>query len=185
MKKLLCLLAALLFLAGAVPGLSEPLTLADDLVVEARIELNDRAAYIFSCRYPQADPSDPSAELINSFYQYEAGYAEKFTIPMNSEYYQTQNPAEDIREEIDYTVTCNNEEFFGVLIHTVQSGLQTYAGHTFSRKDIKPGSSVSLPYLLGLLEGTGHDTWLEDRQTAKADALAVTSTRSPNTASPP
>ena len=38
-----------------------------------------------------------------------------------------------------------------------------------ARKGLKPGSSVALPYLLGLLESEESDTWLQNRQTGKAD----------------
>ena len=168
MKKII---AAALALAGCASALAEPLTQAPDLANEVREELNGSAAYVYVYRYPQVDPEDPSAELINTFYQYKADDAEGFEIPMNADYYRGENPEEDVRVEIDYEVTCNNDDFFSVLIHTRQGDLDTYAGHTFSRKNIKPGSSVALPYLLGLLESEETDTWLQDRQTAKADRL--------------
>jgi len=152
-------------------GRAEPLMLAEDLADEIRVELNDRASYVYSYRYPQADSADPSAELINSFYRYRADDAAGFEIPMNADYYRGQDPSEDITVRITYTVTCNNDDFFSVLLRTEQGELLTFAGHTFSRKDIKPGSSVALPYLLGLLQSDETDTWLQDRQTAKADAL--------------
>ena len=150
---------------------AEPLKLAEDLRGDVREELNDRAAYVYQYTYPQIDPEDPSAELINTFYQYLASDAEGFEIPMNADYYRTQDPERDVTVKIEYTVTCNNDDFFSVLIHTAQDDFHTWTGHTFSRKDIKPGSSVALPYLLGILQTEETDTWLQDRQTAKADAL--------------
>ena len=176
MRRRTILLTAFLALA-LIPALlsgtgrAEPLMLAEDLADEIRVELNDRASYVYSYRYPQADSADPSAELINSFYRYRADDAAGFEIPMNADYYRGQDPSEDITVRITYTVTCNNDDFFSVLLRTEQGELLTFAGHTFSRKDIKPGSSVALPYLLGLLESDETDTWLQDRQTAKADAL--------------
>lgn len=126
---------------------------------------------MYSFRYPQVDPSDPSAERINAFYQYRADDAVGFDVPMNADYYRTLDPEEDVTVRIDYQVTCNNEDFFSVLIRTVQGDLETWAGHTFSRKDLKPGLSVALPYLLGILDSAETDTWLQDRQTGKADSL--------------
>ncbi len=166
------MLLAGLWLTGLwLPALAEPLSLGQDLQAEIREELNDHAAYIYRYSYPQVDPEEPAAELINSFYQYEAEDAEGFGIPMNADYYRTLDPKEDILVEITYEVTCNNEDFFSVLLHTRQEELNTWSGHTFSRKDIKPGSSVALPYLLGILNTGETDPWLQDRQTAKADAL--------------
>ena len=162
---------ALLMAWICLPALAEPLSLGEDLQAEVREELNDSAAYIYRYSYPQVDPEEPSAELINSFYRYEAEDAEGFEIPMNADYYRTLDPEEDILVEITYEVTCNNDDFFSVLVHTQQEDLNTWTGHTFSRKDIKPGSSVALPYLLGILDSGETDTWLQDRQTAKADAL--------------
>ena len=155
----------------ASPAAAEPLKLGEDLAEEIRIPLNEKADYVYAYRYPQADAEDPSAELINGFYQYKAEDAAGFEIPMNADYYRGLDLTEDEEVRIDYRVTCNSDDFFGVLIHMQQGELHTYTGHTFSRKDIRPGSSVALPYLLGLLESDESDTWLQDRQTAKADAL--------------
>ena len=168
-KRFLGLLAAML--AAASWAAADPLALAPDLTLEIREELNGEADYICSLRYPQADPGDPSAELINSFFRYLAEDAAGFGIPMNADYYRTQEPSSDIREETGYQVTCNSDDFFSVLVETVQGELTTWTGYTFSRKGLKPGLSVALPYLLGLLESDETDTWLQDRQTARADAL--------------
>ena len=168
-KAMAAVAAAVCLLVTAAAA--EPLILAEDLTDTIRIDLNHEAAYIYSFAYPQADASDPSAELINTFYQYAARDAVEFEVPMNADYYRGQDPQENITVEISYQVTCNNDDFFSVLIHTCQGSLETYAGHTFSRKDLKPGSSVALPYLLGMLESEESDTWLQDRQTGKADQL--------------
>ena len=158
-----------MLLAGS--ALAEPLALAPDLAEEVRVPLNGTAEYVYSYRYPQVDSDDPSAELINTFYQYLADDAVGFEVPMNADYYRSEGTAEDVQVRIEYEVTCNSDDFFSVLVSTAQGGLRTWAGHTFSRKGIKPGSSVALPYLLGLLESGETDTWLQDRQTARADAL--------------
>ncbi len=169
-RRLICLWAAIC-LCGLSAAWAEPLKLGEDLTAEIRVPLNDGADYVYRYRYPQADPSDPSAELINSFFQYKAEDAEGFEIPMNADYYRGLDPREDVMVEVDYQVTCNGENFFSALVTTRQGELTTCAGYTFSRKDLKPGLSVALPYLLGLLDSGETDTWLQDRQTAKADAL--------------
>ena len=172
MKKTTRALALALALAGtASAAAAEPLRLAEDLRDEIRIGLNGNADYVYAYCYPQADPEDPSAELINTFYQYLADDAAGFEVPMNADYYKSLNPQEDVTVRISYTVTCNNDDFFSALIHTEQDGLSVWKGHTFSRKGLKPGMSVALPYLLGLLESGETDTWLQDRQTARANEL--------------
>lgn len=171
MKKILACLAALMLAASAGVARGEPLTMAEDLQDEVRISLNGSADYVYRFRYPRVDEADPSAELINSFFQYKADDAVGFEIPMNADFYRGQNPEEDVKVDIGYEVTCNSDEFFGVLVRTVQGELVTCAGYTFSRTGLKPGSSVALPYLLGMLASDESDTWLQDRQTAKADAL--------------
>ena len=171
MKRIFRLLAAAAVCGLALQAAAEPLTLGPDLADEVRVDLGGEADYVYSYRYPQVDTEDPSAELINGFYQYKAEDAVGFEIPMNADYYRGQGLTEDETVRIDYQVTCNTDDFFGVLIHMVQGELQTYTGHTFSRRDLRPGSSVALPYLLGLLESDENDTWLQDRQTARADAL--------------
>ena len=162
------LAAALCLTAGCSAA---PLEMADELAGIVQIELNGRAKYIYSYTYPQVDAAEPSGEIINTFYQGIARDAEEFEIPMNADYYRGQDPEQDITVEISYEVTCNNDDYFSVLLHTRQGSLDVYAGHTFSRTGLKDGSSVALPYLLGMLDNGETDTWLQDRQTGKADAL--------------
>ena len=77
----------LLALLPMLTGLAAPLDLTEDLKGSVRIELTDQAQYIYSYAYPQVDPADSSAELINTFYQTIARDAEEFEIPMNADYY--------------------------------------------------------------------------------------------------
>ena len=161
----------LILAAAASLAAAEPLKLAEDLQEDVRVNLNERADYVYSFRYPCVDESDPSAELINGFFRYKAEDTVGFEIPMNADYYRGENPSQDVTVKIDYSVTCNTDDYFGVLVRTVQGEMTDYTGYTFSRGDLKPGSSVALPYLLGTLAGDEKDTWLQDRQTARADAL--------------
>lgn len=160
----LCLL--LLFSAA----LAEPLALTEELSGEIRIPLNEKADYVYAYSYPRAGDGSASAEQINSFFRYKAEDAEGFEVPMNADYYRGTDPEEDIRVEVRCRVTCNNGEYFSVLAETRQEDLLSWSGYTFSLRGLKPGLSVALPYLLGLLEGEETDSWLQDRQTARADA---------------
>jgi len=151
---------------------ADPLPLAEDLTDTVRYPIGSGAvSYIYSYTYPQVDETDPSAGLINEFYRYTVSDALDFEVPMNVDYYTSVLPENDVFVTITYEITCNNDDYFALLIKTEGNDFLTYSGHTFSRRDIRPGSSVALPYLLGILSDEENDTWLEDRQTAKADAL--------------
>ena len=71
-KKSLILLLVLLLLPAA--SLADPLHLSEDLseTVTVPYDEQDPAAgsYVYSFRYPHADPADPRAYLINEFYEY-------------------------------------------------------------------------------------------------------------------
>lgn len=170
-KKRIIPILALLMAGILTAAPAEPMKMAADLEETVRIELNDRADYVYTYRYPQADPEDPAAEAVNAFYQYRADDAKGFEIPMNADYYRTTDPAEDVVVSIDYEITCNNDDFLSVLVRSRQGELINYMGHTFSRKGLKEGNTVALPYLLGLLENDETDQWLQDRQKEKADRL--------------
>lgn len=173
MKKALILAAALwlaMFSAAAEP-LAMQADLADTVTTPIYADRPEGPAYVYSYAYPQADPSDPSAELINTFYAYIVDDTRAFEIPMNVENWMKSGDEASHEATVSYVITCNNDDFLSVLLKKEEDGFVNYSGHTFSRKNIKPGSSVALPYLLGILESGEKDTWLQDRQTAKADAL--------------
>ena len=166
----LLLLLSMLFCVSAQ---ADPLILAEDLSGETAFPLGEdsEVQYLYSYAYPQVLESDPSAGLINQFYAYLVSDALDFEIPMMVDFYTAQQPQEDIFVRISYEVTCNREDYFSILLKTEGNDYLTYTGHTFSRLDLKPGSSVALPYLLGILATDESDTWLQERQTAKADDL--------------
>ena len=173
-KFLSILLGCLLFVVAAQ---AEPLPLGADLAGEAVRPLGDTEngpRYIYRYAYPQITGEDPSAALINQFYAYLVSDALDFEVPMMADYYAGIRPEADIQVQISYSVKCNNDDYFSVLLKTEGDDFLTFKGHTFSRKDLKPGSSVALPYLLGILATNESDTWLQERQTAKADDLVRT-----------
>lgn len=167
MKKLILLLTACVIFISCADA--EPLKLAPDLEECIRIKLNEQAEYIYSFCYPQVETADEASELINSFYQYKADDARNFEIPMNADYYRTQNVTDNVTVEISYRVTCNNDDFFSALVSSCQGDRTFYAGYTFTRGDLKKGTAISLPYLLGLLDSEDDDEWLRERQTSRAE----------------
>ena len=172
------LLALLLLTVLALPcaALADPLPLVDDLAGEIVIpyDENDPSAgsFTYVYAYPAADPAHPDADLINTFFEYEASDTAAFRAPMDAENWQPLGVT--ARKEVSCTVTCNNDSFFSALIQTRETADgETYAsfrGAVFSRLDPKPGFTITLPQLLGILSVTEGDTWLQERQTEKADA---------------
>ncbi len=164
-----------LFCLLVFPAHSEPLTLLADLAGEETLPLDPEGTgsrvYTYSYCYPQVNTADPSGEMINEFYRYKASDAVNFEVPMMADYYAGAETEGNVFVHITYEITCNNDDFFSVLVRTEGNDYLTYAGHTFSRKNIRPGSSVALPYLLGILDSDETDTWLQERQTARADEL--------------
>ena len=178
-RSFLLRLAALL--AGAVclvsSALCEPLPLAEDLketlILRYDEDAPDSPAFEYSYVFPRADESDPTAYLVNEYYDYQVRDTADFTFPILADYYRDTGMPASIR--ITYEVTCNNDEYFSVLLKHEESfdGMTTliWEGHVFSRLHGVPGSTYTLPELLGFLSADENDSWLEERQTAKADAL--------------
>lgn len=167
MKRILPLLLVLCL--AAVPALAGPLPLLEDYVDEIvqPVDEEDPSAgqLVYTYRYPHVDEEAEGGAEINAFYQ---------DLISLSEFESSFNPG---TTTIDYTVTCNNDDYFSILVKTVRSSEEQstlyWEGHVFSRKNGTPGQTWTLPRLLGTLGQTENDTWLQERQTEKADALLV------------
>lgn len=172
MKRFLSLL--LVFLLLLPSALADPLPLLEDLADTVTVVYHDQdpasASYVYSYRYPHADPTDPTAYRVNSYYEYLVKDTLDYTVPTLSEYYAGQDQSASV--QITYEVTCNNDEFFSVLLRQTETenGLSwdTWTGNTFSRLDGMPDTTFDLPRLLGTLRSGESDEWLENRQTEKA-----------------
>ncbi len=171
MKKVLFPLLLLSACCLCVAALAEPLALSEDLAGTVSLPIGEGRTYTYTYAYPQVDESDPAGAVINAFYSYRVSDTLDFEVPLMADYYAAAGGTESISVTVGYTITCNNDAYFSVLLKTEGNDFQTCTGHTFSRTDLKPGSSVALPYLLGILANDESDTWLQERQTAKADAL--------------
>ena len=174
MKKKIAFVFLLIMICSVEMVCAASSVLSSDLSGEVRYPLQDESeepAYIYRYQYPQIEESDPIAALINDFYRYKVSDALDFEVPMMVDYYSGIHPEENIFVQISYEIVCNNDDYFSVLVKTEGNDFITYTGHTFSKESQRPGSSVALPYLLGLLSTEENDTWLEERQTAKADEL--------------
>lgn len=174
MKRFWAFLLALLLLSAA--ALADPLVLTEDLsnTVTVLYDEADPSAgqYVYSYRFPHADPEDPTAYLVNSFFEYEAGDTESYTIPNLSDYYA--GTGQSVTVDVSYTVTCNNSEYFSVLLckrESVEGSVyEKWTGCTFSRLNGVANAAFSLPCLLGILDPKETDEWLQQRQAGKAVA---------------
>lgn len=174
MRKLGWLLLAAVFLSFFSPALAEGLTLGEDLTgvycyPEGASEAD--ALYVYRYSYPQLKEESELATLINTTYAYTASDALAFEAPMHATDLVPGSAQKLVT--ISYEITCNNAAWLSVrIVKEVRQGdsaTQVISGHVFPLTGEKQGQIISLPYLLGILDGTESDTWLQNRQTAKAN----------------
>lgn len=174
MKRFLALLLSLLLLIPS--ALAEPLPLGDALSGTAYWPEDadeESAVFVYHYSYPMIDGDDETAALINDFYHYLVDDALAFTVPMAAE--SVEGSDLQAYATVSTEITCNNDAWFSVKLTTesfMGAAVSTVvAGHTFAREGAKAGTVTSLPYLLGILAADETDTWLQERQTAKADDM--------------
>ena len=173
MKRVLSVLLLLSLLA--LPALADPLPLLEDYTAEIAqpYDENDPSAgtFIYRCSYPHADDSSAGGSEINAFYEYLMNDTLDNYIPLLQDAYEGY----DSSMVVTYTVTCNNDEYFSVLIRTERDNpdlrLTTWEGHVFSRTKGSPGQTYTLPKVLGILSANENDEWLQNRQTEKANSV--------------
>ena len=168
MKRILSFLLVFLMLGSC--ALADPLTLLDDYSEQFE-DTYEGGTFTCSYRYPHVDDTQEGGGEINAFYEYLLSDTLTNYVPMLQDAYE----GEDASITVDYTVTCNNDDFFSVLVKTEKvnpdQSMVYWEGHVFSRKASLGDATFTLPRYLGLLETAESDTWLQDRQTGKADEL--------------
>lgn len=169
------LLPLLLLMMLTLSALAEKYEFADDLTGEYLYPAGSdesTATYIYRYRYPQLSGDDEIAAMFNTTYAYTADDTLAFEAPMNAGL--TDGAAQATIIDVTYEVTCQTADYLSILItkHTKRpdSESTTISGHVFALTGSRAGEIISLPYMLGILTQDGKvDTWLQDRQTAKAD----------------
>lgn len=170
---LLLVIALVLFGAKA-----DPLKQADDysgcLVIPYNSSDPDAGSFTFSWKYPCIDESEPDANIVNGFYLEQIDMDETNMRFFADGYAES---GESVRKDVIYTVTCNNDDYFSVLIVqnlTVGNRQRViWSGNTFSRKDGEVGASFDLPRLLGILESAEQDDYMIERQSEKASDIVL------------
>lgn len=173
MKRFMAVIFALLLFIPAAAA--DPLQLAEeDLAESITVFYNgtdDSAGrYIWSCRYPAvSDEVDLSAVCVNEYYRKKVEEYVDFYGPSQAQEYSSQHL--NVTISVSYKVTCNNDDYFSVLIHRTEDvegeKTESWEGNTFARSSEVIGSLTSLPKLLGLVDAGESDDWLEDRQSQK------------------
>ena len=151
---------------------ADPLVLLDDYAEEIVEQYEEGGTFLYSYHYPQVDEDGEGGIAVNYFYLDLIDYDNGFTVP----FLQETHEGADCSTVITYTVTCNNDEYFSVLLRKDKDFSEDkpsteWIGNTFSRLNPNYGYTTTLPQLLGLLDVDENDTWYQDRQTAKADDL--------------
>ena len=168
MKRMLSLLLCLC-LALPAAALASPLTLTGDLTASY---VPDGVDYRFTIALPQIDGDSETAQLINSTFAMEMAEQVEFKAQIQADFFAMSGSAG--YTDVSYEITCNTDDYFSVLLTTEQQENDTVtrivAGHVFARSGPKQGQVLSLPYLLGLLDGSEVDEWLESYQTERANA---------------
>ena len=170
-KTLFTLLVLVLFMSVAI---ADPLTLMEDFTqdIAEQYDPDDPSAgtFVYRCHYPQVDGTAEGGANINEFYSYLL-YEQEFYIQMAHDSFE----GEDSSTVITYSVTCNNDDYFSVLIRTEQNNPDisrvSWTGNVFSRRHGADGKSYSFPELLGILDPDENEEWKQEVQTEKADDL--------------
>ena len=173
MKRFLLIL--LVFVLSVLPALADPLPLlgdyAEDIVIPYDESDPSAGVFSYSYRYPHVDENAEGGLGINVFFSELLDYENEFIVPMIQDAYV----GSDTSTIITYTVTCNNDDYFSVLIRTeknIPDHLQVlWKGQVFSRKNGINGATFSLPMLLGVLSPAENDEWLQEYQTDKVEKL--------------
>ena len=173
MKRLILFLAVLSL--ACVSALADPLPLLENASGEIS-EQYENGSFLFRYSYPRVDDDAEGGAEINAFISQELiDLTLEFYVPMIQE--TCENEGGDFSIVISSSVTCNNDEYFSFLSATEKvipdedgAGIH-YDGYVFSRKNGGNGMTYTLPKYLGILESNENDTWIQDRQTGKADTL--------------
>ena len=166
-----CILSVLLLLSLFItPALADPFEFLEDYAADISELYNpddpSAGTFVFSCRYPHVDEHAEGGAVINAFYEYQLNDAVDYLVPMLQDGYW----GEDFSTVITYTVTCNSEDYFSVLLRTEKNRSETsvvqWKGQVFSR-EYAYGATCSLPVLLGILDQNEKDEEIQSYQTEK------------------
>ncbi len=176
MKRLIAFFLIIIHLVS-LSACAEPLRLADDYQGKIVIPYDtdpSSGSFVFSYRYPCIDPSEEDASIVNSFYLEQIDMDESNMQFFADGYAET---GESVSKEVHYQITCNNDDYFSVLIIqdlAVSDHKRTiWSGNTFSRNNGEIGSAFDLPRILGILDSQELDDDRIEYQSEKAEDIVL------------
>ena len=173
MKRILTVLLVLSLLAA--PALADPIALLGDYseeIVEPYDE-DDPSCGVFTYIYhiPHVDEDAKGGAGINAFYEYYIDNDLDYDIQRNLDVFE----GSDSTTVITYTVTCNSDDYFSVLLRKEEDNPDLtrviWTGNVFIRANGDTGRTSTLPQLLGLLSATENEEVVENYQTRKTNDL--------------
>ena len=130
MKRLLPLLLCLTLLAAA--ALADPLPLLEDYTDTVEILFDENnpegGKFVYSYTYPHVDETAEGGASINSYFAYKVKDTQDFEIPINSDSYLAEGV--NTAMTVTYSVTCNNDKYFSVLIHRTTVSVKIINAHS-------------------------------------------------------
>ena len=173
MKRILSFFLVLALCCSA--ALADPLPLLEDYTGEIAEPYDpedpSEGTFVYSWRYPHPDEEAEGGAAVSIFYDDLISDRLNNYVPMLQDAFEGY----DSSMVITYTVTCNNDDFFSVLIRKEEKNPDIFRvswnACVFSRKYGSPGVTYTLPKVLGILSANENEEWLQNRQTEKANAL--------------
>ena len=160
-------------------ALADPLPMLEDYTESVTLPFDEEdpsaGQFVFTCRYPHADPDAPGGELVNHFYETKLRELRDFYIDHDFDTYQDE--CQNCTIEIFYEVTCSSDAFFSVLIRkkvtTDDETYESWSAQTFDRTNGLLNLSTSLPVLMGRISSGDSDSWLEERESTKVSEAVI------------
>lgn len=175
-RRLLAALTALLLALSCLcaPALADPLIEAEPLAgtfLYPEDATEEDAVYRFTYTYPQVIPQNPADDVVNGHYQLSRDDMLLFATPMYGELGMEMGADAAYYTIVSYEITCNNDDFFSVVLHQEQflgaTVGETITAQTFLRTGERAGDALSLSLALGLPE----DLELEETGESRASRL--------------
>lgn len=178
MKKLyplLCLTLALLCITASAAALTVTEDALSGVICWPEDADPAEAVYVYRYSYPQAEGEDEPGASINEYYHYLVEDDTAFRVPMAGE--MIADTSVQSVTNVRGSVTYQGDDYLSILL-TTDSDMEGEkstgcSAHTFHLTGDRAGKATTLPWLMGLLTDadSANDSWLETRQTEKANML--------------
>ena len=178
MRKAIGIATLFLIIVFLLSAQADPMKQADDYSGSLVIYYNNSdpsaGSFTFTWKYPCIDESEEDADIVNSFYLEQIEMDESNMMFFADGYSEN---GESVLKEVSYSVTCNNDDYFSVLLtqnlYVGERHRVLCTGNTFSRRNGEVGAAFDLPRLLGILDSGELDDYTIERQSEKATDIVL------------